>query len=441
MKINVALVYFVGTITLSYSDDNQNDKNTKIERQNTKTPLNPEYQELKNWPAADVKYGQAASVSFDSSLNVYLFHRGDRVWNGDTFYDNNVYKHKADGPIREDTVLVLSPNTGRLISSWGRDLFYLPHGLTIDRYDNLWITDVALHQVFKFSRLNSTAISNPLLTLGIPFTPGGSHKHFCKPTSVAILSNGDFWVSDGYCNSRLVKFNADGLFLNQIGRSTLSTGTLQPAPYHFQVPHSLALIEDMNNLCVADRENGRVQCFDCHNGTFLRSVESQTMGQRLYGVSFSHVNGGLLYVVNGPGLATPAAAIRGFVLDFASGRVLTTFSPAAQFSLPHEVVSYDNGERVFVVEIQPFRVWQFVRSDLNISVSSDEASSLLSTSVESSGALVLAVLIISAVLLVGISVLAASFVYSTVTGSGRNKRRSSRHRRGSLEQLYLEEVH
>lgn len=48
-----------------------------------------------------------------------------------------------------DTVLTLDKTTGEVISSWGKDMFYMPHGITIDHHSNTWITDVAMHQVFK----------------------------------------------------------------------------------------------------------------------------------------------------------------------------------------------------------------------------------------------------------------------------------------------------
>ncbi|KAL1448935.1 hypothetical protein WDU94_000184, partial [Cyamophila willieti] len=326
-----------------------------------------EYHVLDHWPAKALQYGQVSSVSYDSFNLVYVFHRGDRVWDSDTFNANNEYRQKSRGPITVDTVLVLDPNTGHLIRSWGRDMFYMPHGITLDKQNNIWITDVALHQVFKFPRLNatSTGSSTPLLTLGIAFTPGNSHKHFCKPTSVVVLRNGDFWVADGYCHSRLVKFSADGIYLSQIGRSTMETGVLPPAPYHFSIPHSMALIEELNVLCVADRENGRLQCFDCHNGTFIKQIDSPTIGHKIYGVAYSQLNGGVLYVINGPADFTPAVKIRGFTLDFPSSSILSTFSPSSGdgFGLPHDVIATMDGSRVYVAEIgaNP-RIWQFLRS-------------------------------------------------------------------------------
>lgn len=94
--------------------------------------------------------------------------------------------------------------------------FFLPHGITVDNDFNIWVTDVALHQVFKLSPKSSKI----LLKLGEEFVPGLDPKHFCKPTSVAVLANGDFFVADGYCNSRIMKFNSGGTMILEWGRES-----------------------------------------------------------------------------------------------------------------------------------------------------------------------------------------------------------------------------
>lgn len=68
-----------------------------------------------------------------------------------SFNETNHFQQISQGPIREDTVLILNPRNGEILSSWGRDLFYLPHGITVDPEGNTWLTDVAMHQVFKVS--------------------------------------------------------------------------------------------------------------------------------------------------------------------------------------------------------------------------------------------------------------------------------------------------
>ena len=87
----------------------------------------------------------------------------------------------------------------------------------MDINNNVWVTDVALHQIFKFPQGGGKA----LLTLGVSFVPGNDDNHFCKPTAVAVMSDGDFFVSDGYCNSRIIKFDKNGNFLMQWGRNAL----------------------------------------------------------------------------------------------------------------------------------------------------------------------------------------------------------------------------
>lgn len=160
------------------------------------------------WPTKSRKLGSVSAVSFDNVGNVLVFHRGDHVWDGSTFSTNNIYLPRAKGPIAQNTIVAFDRQTGAVAYEWGSGMFYMPHGLTVDHESNVWITDVGLHQVMKFSPNNRTA---PELTLGIAFQPGNTIQKFCKPTAVAVLpSSGDFFVSDGYCNARIIKYSRSG---------------------------------------------------------------------------------------------------------------------------------------------------------------------------------------------------------------------------------------
>ena len=76
----------------------------------------------------------------------------------------------------------------------------------IDKENNVWITDVAMHQVFKFGPYGGPT-KEPLIALGEKFVPGSDDLHYCKPTSVAVMSDArTFFVSDGYCNQRVIKY-------------------------------------------------------------------------------------------------------------------------------------------------------------------------------------------------------------------------------------------
>lgn len=125
----------------------------------------------------------------------------------------NVFKQRSLGPIRENTIISFDRNQGNVLNEWGSDMFFLPHGLHING-NYYYITDVALHQVFRFNIKNSTKQAD--LTLGEAFKPGRLANQFCKPTSVASLDNGDFFVADGYCNSRIIKYSFSGKKLMEV---------------------------------------------------------------------------------------------------------------------------------------------------------------------------------------------------------------------------------
>lgn len=86
------------------------------------------------------------------------------------------------------------------------------HGLTVDKENNVWVTDVALHQIFKFSHEGKL-----LMKLGVAKTPGNDSIHFNLPTDVAVANDGSFYVSDGYGNSRVVKFSKEGKYIFEWG--------------------------------------------------------------------------------------------------------------------------------------------------------------------------------------------------------------------------------
>ena len=120
-----------------------------------------------NWPPKETadKFGQLSGVSIDSYGNPVIFHRGDRTWNGNTFRGNK-YNGDRSKPIPVNTILTLN-STGHVIHEWGANIFHLPHMLTVDKKNNIWVTDVALHQVFKFGPYGGED-KKPLIVLGTP---------------------------------------------------------------------------------------------------------------------------------------------------------------------------------------------------------------------------------------------------------------------------------
>src|SRR5687768_6639272 len=120
----------------------------------------PACREIPAWPrlAPGETLGMVSGVALDPSGHVVVFRRAGRVW-GPGALDMT--------PIARPTVLVLDADSGTVRRAWGAGRFAMPHGLTVDAAGNVWLTDVALHQVYKFGPAGEL-----LLTLGERGVPG-----------------------------------------------------------------------------------------------------------------------------------------------------------------------------------------------------------------------------------------------------------------------------
>jgi sugar lactone lactonase YvrE/mannose-6-phosphate isomerase-like protein (cupin superfamily) len=162
----------------------------------------------------------------------------------------------------EAPILKYSPE-GKLLASFGQGMFVFPHGGTVDRDGNLWLTDARGdagkgHQVFKFSPDGKV-----LMTLGRAGVSGSGPDLFDQPTDVAIAPNGEIFVTDSHRNgknNRIVKFTRDGRYVKEWGRQGSGPGELSE-------PHTIA-IDSRGRLFVGDRENNRIQIFD-QDGMFI----------------------------------------------------------------------------------------------------------------------------------------------------------------------------
>ncbi|XP_041984637.1 peptidyl-alpha-hydroxyglycine alpha-amidating lyase 2-like [Aricia agestis] len=315
-------------------------------------------QEVKGWPQQSLNVGQITAVSINSLAQPVIFHRAERVWDESTFNESNVYQNIDKGPIIEDTILVLDPHTGSVLHSWGAYQFYMPHGLFIDHHDNVWVTDVAKHQVFKFTPNNH---KYPSLTIGESFTAGFATKRrvlLCMPTAVAIASTGEIFLADGYCNNQVLKFNAAGDLLMNIPIYTRNNFL------GLNLPHGITLLEQIDRVCIADRENMRIICPKAGLKSYLRLMEPATVVTdpslgRVFSVA-SH--GDFVYAVNGP--TSPNIAVRGFTVNAVTGIIMDTWEPSAGFTNPHGLAVTRNGSHLYVTEIGPNKIWKFELVDV-----------------------------------------------------------------------------
>lgn len=186
---------------------------------------------------------EVTAVATDSQNRVYVFNRGEHP-------------------------IIVFDKEGRFVTSWGEKTFVRPHGVTIGPDDSVYCTDDSDHTVRKY-----TPDGQLLLKLGTSGKPADTGAvtvdyrtikregpPFNFPTNLAIASNGDLYVADGYGNARIHHFSPDGKLLKSWGKP----GT---APGEFRIPHGIA-IDREGTLYVADRENSRVQLFS-PKGKFL----------------------------------------------------------------------------------------------------------------------------------------------------------------------------
>jgi DNA-binding beta-propeller fold protein YncE len=182
------------------------------------------------WPE-DWNLHDVAGVAVDGADRVFAFHRGDHP-------------------------VVVFDRDGNVLRTFGEDLFSRPHGIHIGPDGDLYLTDEGAHCMRKCTPQGSV-----LLTLGLPgvAAPFMSGAPFRRCTHTALSPGGDIYVSDGYGNARIHKYDARG-------RHLLSWGEPGAGPGQFNLPHNIACDAD-GWVYVADRENHRIQVFD-GNGRF-----------------------------------------------------------------------------------------------------------------------------------------------------------------------------
>ena len=199
-------------------------------------------------------HGDVAGVAVDSQDRVYVFNRGEHP-------------------------LIVYDRDGHFAGHWGEGVFQRPHGITIQD-DVVFLADDSDHTVRKFTLdgqlLQTLGKENQPSDTGYVNTRGPNLTTikqgagpFNRPTRLRVAPNGDWYVSDGYGNSRVHRFTGDGDFVE-------SWGEPGSGPGQFNLPHSVWIHTD-GRIFVCDRENDRIQIFDLA-GNFLDQWASRRPG-------------------------------------------------------------------------------------------------------------------------------------------------------------------
>jgi sugar lactone lactonase YvrE len=236
------------------------------------------YEVVPNWPenvcGQGYQGGSVGGVFAETPDRVFVFQRGclPAIDHGNDIVPErnasgyDLSQQAAERHPRWDHVLLIYNRDGKLVESWEQHnkLFVRPHRVKINPYDpqkHIWIIDDGAHSIYKFTNDGKKLV----MTLGEFRKPASNQTQFGRPTDVAWLPNGDFFVSDGYVNTRVVKFNADGKYLLEWGQK--GEAGKETRPSYFNTVHGV-VVDAQNRVYVADRANRRVQVFD-ENGKYL----------------------------------------------------------------------------------------------------------------------------------------------------------------------------
>jgi len=207
---------------------------------------------------AEMNFGEVLQVATNSKEHVFILSRSNNT--------GNVFGGAA-------TQLFEFDESGIFLREIGKGVygFAFGHSVRIDRDDNIWVVDKGTNMVMKFNPFGHIT-----MVLGRRPEATGEHVYpdrskatepvdgmFHQPTDVAWDSDGNIYISDGYVNSRVAKFDDSGAWVKSWGQRGY-------APGEFNTPHNIA-IDYQDRIYVADRANGRVQVFNT-DGDFLREI-------------------------------------------------------------------------------------------------------------------------------------------------------------------------
>ena len=243
--------------------------------------------------------------------------------------------------------------------------FLYAHSMRIDRHDNIWAVDEGTNIVTKFDPTGTKVLLvigvRPPVHAGISTAgaPTGPDENYilCRPSDVAFDMQDNIFISDGYCNNRVVKYDKYGRFLAKNGQRAAGSGTNQ-----YNLPHGLQ-VDREGNVYVADRGNARHVVLDNnlnwktaytqYGSAWSNCISTQGSKQYLF-MTNSNPNG------NPPGSWAQTGQIYKAELD---GTVIGKFGKAGKLEPNFQVVHMmdcRNPDVIYVGEIESWRAQKFV---------------------------------------------------------------------------------
>src|SRR5262249_23161980 len=217
-------------------------------------------------PPPDVHFGEVSGVAVNSKRHIFVFSRGSTT-----------------GPAYGATAaqLLEFDATGKFIREIGKNLYAwsYAHTVRIDKDDNIWAIDKGSDMVIRFNpegrvtmvfgrKKEASDEAEPWKRVDPPRPP--IDGQFRQPTDVTWDTEGNIFISDGYINSRVAKFDKNGRWVKSFGVPVPKEDRANPKPGQLNTPHSIAA-DAKGNIYVADRGNRRIQVFD-PDGNHQRTI-------------------------------------------------------------------------------------------------------------------------------------------------------------------------
>ncbi len=221
-------------------------------------------------------WGSQAAIYAESPNRIWVAQRGLRElppgnepWTPGGLADPPL---SGTGMDRTEYIIFALDGAGNVVEYWDQhdELFEAPgvnsrgpHKIKMSPYDqdkHIWVIDDQLHVIYKF-----TYDGEHVMTLGEVGVPGRGPNNFARPTDIAWLPDGTFFISDGYDGTRVAKFDPEGNFLMDWGEAPADPNN--PGPNEWNTVHSIAISAD-RRIYVVDRAHRRMQVFD-EDGNFL----------------------------------------------------------------------------------------------------------------------------------------------------------------------------
>jgi hypothetical protein len=191
---------------------------------------------------AGLYMGEAVGVATNSKGNVFVFVRSG---------ESRVFEFDKNGTFIKEF-------------GGGSYAYAFAHAIRVDKDDNVWTVDEGTNIILKYSPEGKILMvlgkrPDPIDQLTAlpgtaPYSGANRPYSFHRPTDIGWDPQGNIFITDGYGDSRVVKYDKNGRFLKAVG--TRGNGALQ-----FSTPHGM-VVDSQGNVYVADRGNARIIVLD-----------------------------------------------------------------------------------------------------------------------------------------------------------------------------------